>query len=123
MFQASNVLECSSDYWNAGSFAPAAIRIHLGSIPVYVTRVSLEAVMVPAVGKVRHEIRTGLTTDELHTACWYNGVAIDGESLQIQLSNIAGGDLRHRSCFLEIKTHESPSWVAWRRIRVWKAVV
>lgn len=123
LFQPSNVLDSNDYYWNAGSFAPAAIQIHLGSVPVYVTRVSLEAVMVPAMGKVRHEIRTGLTAGELRTACWYNGVTIDGEWLHLQLSNTAGGDLRSRSCFLEIRTHESPGWVAWRRVRVWRAVV
>jgi hypothetical protein len=122
LFHVSNVLECNGYYWNAGCHAPASIRIDLGSNPVYVTRIALEAVMLPAMGKVRHEIKAGLTANELHTVCWYNGVAVDGEWIHLHTGNSAG-DLRRRSRFLEVKTHESPSWVAWSRIRVWKAVV
>ena len=124
LFQASNVLESNdSYYWNAGGFAPATIRIDIGSTAAYyVTRIVLEAVMVPAMGKVRHEIRLGLTQDTVHSVFWYTGVTVDGECLQIQL--VKGlDDLRRRSKILEVVTHESPSWVAWRRIRVWRAVI
>jgi hypothetical protein len=122
LFEASNVLEPSEYYyWNAGRFAPATLRIDIANTAVYVTRIELEAVMVPAMGKVRHEIRLGRTQDTMHTAYWFTGVTIDGECVQIQLVN-GTDDLRSRSNILEIITHESPSWIAWRRIRVWKAV-
>ena len=121
IFHPSNITASSDLYWNSGSFAPASIRLDLGSAPIYVTRIALEAVMLPAMGRVRHEVRTGLTLDGLHSACWYTGVAVDGEWMHFQLTE-EGGGLRRRVRYLEIKTHESPSWVAWRGIRVWKAV-
>lgn len=121
-FQASNVLEPNDYYWNAGGFSPATIHIDIGGggAAAYITRIVLEAVMVPVMGKVRHEVRLGLTPDTMHTVYWYTGVTVDGECLTIQLVN-STDDLRRRSKILEIITHESPSWVAWRRIRVWKA--
>jgi hypothetical protein len=68
IFHPSNITAANDLYWNSGSFAPASIRLDLGSAPIYVTRIALEAVMLPAMGRVRHEVRTGLTLDGLHSA-------------------------------------------------------
>ena len=121
LFHPSHVLFDSEFYWNAGAFAPASILLELSNSPVYVTRISLVPVMLPAMGKVRHEIRLGLDPQTLRNACWYNGVCVDGGWIHIQLEE--NGELRRRSRYLEVMTHESPSWVAWRRIKVWKAIV
>ncbi len=116
-FCPSNVLTCGDYHWNAGTFAPASIVIDLGTLPVYVTQIALLAEMEPKTGKVCHQIRLGLTRDTLHSVCWYSGVSQHGEWLQLQL------DARRESRFVEVVTHESPSWVAWRRIRVWREIV
>jgi hypothetical protein len=120
IFHPSNVLSPSDYNWNSGTYAPASIVIDLGSPPVYITRIALLTEMLPAVGKVSHQIRIGTNSDTLHSVCWYNGVSFHGEWTQIQL--IETGGLQRKSRFVEIITHKSPSWVAWRRIRVWKAV-
>ncbi len=115
LFHPSNVLAHDKRCWNSGGSAPASIRIHLGNTPVHVTRIALQAEMVPAMGSVSHEIRLGDTQATLRGVYWYNGICTDGEWMEINLP--------HRmSCLLEVVTHSSPSWVAWRRIRVWRGV-
>ena len=121
LFHPSNVLSNNDYPWNSGSYAPASIVLDLGPSPVYITRIALLTEMLPAMGKVRHQIRVGITPDALHSVCWFNGVSLHGEWTQIQLAE--EGELRRKSRYIQIITHESPSWVAWRRIRVWKAVV
>ncbi len=120
IFHPSNVLSPSDYSWNSGTYAPASIVIDLGNPPVFITRIALLTDMLPAVGKVSHQIRLGTTSDTLHSVYWHNGVTFHGEWTQFHL--IETGGLRRKIRFVEIITHKSPSWVAWRRIRVWKAV-
>jgi hypothetical protein len=116
LFHPSNVLVRDEEWcWNSGVFAPASILLHLGNTPIHVTRIAMQTEMVPEMGKVSHQIRLGDTRDTLQSACWYNGVCTNGEWTDIDLSS----DPHRMSRFLEVVTHNSPSWVAWRRIRVW----
>ena len=57
--------------------------------------------------KIRRDFYTGLQEKEQLI-----------KSAKAQLEE--NGELRRRSRYLEVMTHESPSWVAWRRIKVWK---
>ncbi len=123
IYCASHVLTFDKNYWNSGTFAPASITIDIGTMPVYVTRVALLTVMEPKTGKVRHQIRVGSTLEDMHSVCWYNGVIGDDEWMQVQLSDGNNNNPRRKSRFVQILTHESPSFVAWRRIRLWKANV
>jgi hypothetical protein len=119
LFHPCNVLSKTDCHWNSGSYAPAFILLDLGTEPICITRIELLTEMLPATGRVQHQIRIGLTPDTLHNVCVYSGVVNHSEWIQIQLG--MHGYTRRRSRYIEIRTHESPSWVAWRRIRVWKA--
>jgi hypothetical protein len=119
-FHPSNVLSSSDYSWNSGTYAPASIVIDLGNPPVCITRIALLTEMLPAIGKVSHQIRLGTTSDTVHSVYWHNGVTFHGEWTHFHLTETGG--MQRKSRFVEIITHKSPSWVAWRRIRVWKAV-
>jgi hypothetical protein len=64
--------------------------------------------MVPTSGAVVHEIRMGSDVYR------YSGRATDRRWIHAELS--PGGQ---RVKAIEIVTLESPSWVAWRRVRFW----
>jgi hypothetical protein len=99
------------EVWNSGRFPPASISFTFNA-PFRCTRIELLPRMDPKTGTVVHEIRTG--SDVFN----YRGCATDNEWIKAAF----GGDgLRVKS--VEILTLQSPSWVAWRRVRFWKSKV
>jgi hypothetical protein len=124
VFQASHVLLQSDDHWwNAGTFPPATLRLELRGTPARLTRVALQTEMEPATARVRHEIRTGLSLDAMRSASWFDGTVSTQSWIEIALYSDDDAERRPRPVrFIEVVTHDSPSYVAWRRIRVWKAV-
>ena len=107
---ASNVLTGDEDeIWNAGQFAPAGIRFKFAA-PVRCTRIELLPCMSPETGNVVHEIRMG------SNVCQYSGRASDRRWIYAEL-NPDGQEVKT----IEIKILESPSYVAWRRVRFWSA--
>ena len=107
----SNATTANEDeVWNSGRFAPASICFTFDA-PFRCTRIELLPCMEPKTGSVVHEIRTG--SDVFN----YSGSATDN----VWIKAAFGGDgLRVKS--VEILTLQSPSWVAWRRVRFWTKV-
>ncbi len=93
--------------WNAGQFAPASIRFEFAT-PVRCTRIELLPCMSPESGAVVHEIRAGSDVYR------YSGRATDRRWIHAEL-NPDG----QRVKAIEVTTLQSPSWVAWRRVRFW----
>ena len=123
LFHASNVLLQSDFYWwNAGTFAPATLRLEIGGTPARLTRIALQTEMEPATARVRHEIRVGLSREAMRTVNWFEEVVASKDWIVLSLFEDDDGHRRRRVRFIEVVTHTSPSYVAWRRIRVWKAV-
>lgn len=132
LFHAAHVLDRSDTcWWNSGVFPPATLRLQLHGAPALLTRMMLQTEMLPtAMTRVRHEIRVGLSPDAMRSAGWFEGVVSTKEWIEIPLDcevQLIDGDnpdtpehQRRRARFIEIVTHESPSYVAWRRVRIWK---
>jgi hypothetical protein len=122
VFQASHVLLHNDDcVWNAGTFPPATLRLELRGTPARLTRMALQTEMEPATARVRHEIRIGPSLDAMRTASWFDGTVSTKSWIEIELDGCEDEERRPRPVrFIEIVTHDSPSYVAWRRIRVWK---
>lgn len=139
LFHAAHVLDRSdaSCWWNSGVFPPATLRLQLlHGAPASLTRMALQTELMPAtatLARVRHEIRVGLSPDAMRSAGWFEGVVSTKEWIDIPLDcgelQLLDGDntpadtpehQRRRARFIEIVTHESPSYVAWRRVRIWK---
>jgi len=107
-----NVLHDADTIWNSGRYAPASIRIKLTDGPQRVTSVKLQAEMSPLKAMVHHEISVGSTIDNMHVVgcikrfvshgAWFH-LAVNDDNVQ----------------FIEIKTIASPSYVAWKRIKVY----
>lgn len=107
----SNALtDNEEEIWNAGQFAPAGIRFEFAA-PVRCTRIDLLPCMSPEAGTVVHEIRAGSDVYR------YAGRATDRRWINADM-NPDGQRVKS----IEIVTLESPSWVAWRRVRFWSTV-
>ena len=91
--------------WNAGRFAPASIRFEFAA-PVRCTRIELLPCMSPETGPVLHEIRTASDVYR------YAGRATDRQWISAELNG-------QKVKTIEVVTLQSPSWVAWRRVRFW----
>jgi hypothetical protein len=98
--------------WNAGEYAPQWIEVDLGS-PRSIEGISLLTAQSPK-GETTHRVLAKAAPGEpyrvLHT---FTGVTTDGQWLSYSPSTPWQG-VR----FLRVETIESPSWVAWREIRI-----
>ena len=106
-----NVLDDADTVWNAGRYAPASIRIRLTEGPQHVVSVKLQAEMSPIKAAVHHEIRAGSDLDSMRVVGCIRCVACHGEWLGV---NVNEPNVQ----YIEVKTMVSPSYVAWRRIKV-----
>jgi hypothetical protein len=93
--------------WNAGRYAPAYIRFDFDK-PVQCTQIDLLPCMQPESGAVKHEMHIGPNfkykfAGHARDRCW----------IHAELTN------RPLVKFVQIHTLESPSFVAWRRVRFW----
>ena len=132
LFHAAHVLDRSDTcWWNSGVFPPATLRLQLHGAPALLTRMVLQTEMLPTtMVRVRHEIRVGLSPNTMRSAGWFEGVVSTKEWIQIPLDDTfqwtddnhsdTTEQHRRRVQFIDIVTHESPSYVAWRRVRIWK---
>jgi len=103
-FDACNVLEEGDSIWNSGKFAPASIRLKFTGGMQRVTRVELQAEMSPLRAVVHHEIRAA------DVVVCVKGPVAHGAWIHV--------DLNCDTQLIEIVTIASPSFVAWKRIRV-----
>lgn len=111
--KATNALtENEEQIWNHGGYAPAYIRFEF-DVPFRCARIDLLPRMVPKSGTVVHEIRVGAS--EVYR---FSGRASDRDWIHADL-NPDGQRIK----VVEIHTIESPSWVAWRRVRFWAHVI
>jgi hypothetical protein len=106
-----NVLDDADTIWNSGKYAPASIRIKLTDGPQHVTSLLLQAEMSPVQARVHHEIRAGPTPEQMRVVAKINCPVFHGEWINVAVN---GDDVQ----FVEIKTISSPSYVAWKRIKV-----
>ena len=110
-YQASNVL-CERYVWNSGRYAPVTIRLKLSEPVSRLTRMALHVEMYPQRGFVQHEIRVGPSPGAMRTASEFHGTSAHGDWIKVHMDE---SDVQ----FIEVTTHASPSFVAWRRIRLW----
>ena len=111
-YPASNALTANEDeIWNAGRFAPAGIRFTFET-PITCSRIELLPCMSPKAGPVVHELRTGSNNFQ---------IVLDASDRQWIRVDIPNGGWRFKT--INLLTLESPSWVAWRRVRFWKQPV
>jgi hypothetical protein len=110
-YHACNVLDPGDSIWNSGKFAPASIRVKLTDGPRHVTRVELQAEMNPLRALVHHEIRAGLTPGTMRVVGCIKGPVSHGAWIRVAVNDEVQ--------YVEIATVESPSFVAWKRIRVY----
>ena len=112
-YQACNVLDPGNSIWNAGRFAPASIVLKLTDGPCHVTTIELLTEMSPLRAVVHHEIRGGLTPGTMRVISCIKGPVAHGTWLRVALNSEVQ--------FVEVATIASPSFVAWKRIRVYAA--
>ena len=99
-----NVLDDADTIWNSGRYAPASIRVKLTDGPQHVTSVKLQVEMSPLRAQVHHEIRAA------DVVVCVKGPVAHGAWIHV--------DLNCDTQLIEIVTIASPSFVAWKRIRV-----
>ena len=109
-YHACNVLDAGESIWNSGKFAPASIRIKLTDGPMYVTRLELQVEMSPTRANVHHEIHAGISAGTMRVIGCVKGLVSHGSWIHVAVKDEV-------EC-LEINTLDSPSFVAWRCIRV-----
>ena len=107
-----NVLDDADAIWNAGRYAPASIRIKLTDGPQRVAFVKLQVEMSPVKADVHHEVYVGPSTDNMCAVARVKCVVCHGEWLTVTVNE-------DNVQFIEIKTISSPSYVAWKRIKVY----
>lgn len=110
-YHACNVLDAGDSVWNSGKFAPVSIRVKLTDGPMYVTRLEMQVEMSPTLrGHVHHEIYAGKYTGTMREVGCVKGLVSHGSWIHVAV--------KEEVQYLEIHTLDSPSFVAWRRIRV-----
>jgi hypothetical protein len=107
-----NVLDDADTIWNSGRYAPASIRIRLTDGPQHVTSVKLQVEMSPLRAQVHHQISVGPTVASMRVVGCIKCSVSHGDWLQVAVNT---NDVQ----FIEIKTVSSPSYVAWKRIKVY----
>ena len=107
-----NVLDNADTIWNSGRYAPASIRIRLTDGPQHVTSVKLQVEMSPIRASVHHQISVGPTVGSMRIVGCIKCSVSHGDWLKVAVNQ---NDVQ----FIEIKTVSSPSYVAWKRIKVY----
>ena len=98
--------------WISGGGPPQWIEVDLGQ-PSDVAAIELVVAQSPD-GPTRHRILIGPRRTDLREVAVLRGQTADGQTLTFDVSAAAGRDVR----FVRVETSVSPSWVAWREIRV-----
>jgi len=112
-FPAAVLTSDTEDTWNSHHFAPATIILDLGNSR-RVVQVHLLPDMKPATGLVRHSVRLLNSNRRINDSCVFYGYATDYTWITVNFHPV------ERSSRIEITTSLSPSWVAWRQIRVFE---
>ncbi len=98
--------------WGAGADAPQWLEIDLEA-PADVASIELVVAQFPA-GTTRHRVLVGPRRGQLQPAGVIEQRTNEGDVLVIQLDAPGGEGVR----FVRVETLASPSWVAWREVRV-----
>jgi hypothetical protein len=96
--------------WNSGHFAPASIIVDMGEVQE-ISRIELLTAQSPA-GTTVHEVSVSNDLASWNRATDVRSDTADNQWLSIPI-NLSGR-------YIAITTVVSPSWVAWREIRVFK---
>jgi F5/8 type C domain len=96
--------------WGAG-FAPAWIEVDLGR-PTPVRRVQLVVAQTPT-GRTLHAVLGKGEGGRWHTLATLRGTTHDGQVIDVKVPH-PSQPLR----WVRVVTRQSPSWVAWKEIRV-----
>jgi F5/8 type C domain len=98
--------------WIAGAGPPQWIEIDLG-VQFDVGWIELIVAQSPN-GPTRHRVLVGAARSDLAQVALLRGDTADGDALDVELAAADGQSIR----FVRIETSQSPSWVAWREVRV-----
>ncbi|MCL5074512.1 MAG: discoidin domain-containing protein [Chloroflexi bacterium] len=98
--------------WNAGTYPSAWWEVDLGT-PSQVTGIELVVSQAPS-GYTTHEVWTYTAAGSGSLVYTFGGNTSDGQVLSYTFSSPLSGVSRVR-----INTTSSPSWVAWREVRVY----
>jgi hypothetical protein len=98
--------------WISGGGPPQWIEIELGR-PGEVASIELVVAQSPD-GQTRHRVLVGTKRTDLREVAVLRGPTSDGQTLTVDLDGDAGRGVR----LVRVETTASPSWVAWREIRV-----
>lgn len=98
--------------WIAGGGPPQWIEIDLGAL-FDVETIELLVAQFPN-GETHHRVLVGARRGELRRVADLRGNTTDGDVLTVSLDGAAGAGVR----YVRIETVNSPSWVAWREVRV-----
>ncbi len=99
--------------WNSGDYAPQWIEIDLGS-PQPIGQISLLTAQLPRGDTVHRVLGKAGAGDPYQLLYEFTGFTTDGQWLDYSPPT-PWEDVR----FLRVETTTSPSWVAWREIRVY----
>jgi F5/8 type C domain-containing protein len=111
---ASNAIDgAPGTVWIAGAGPPQWIEIDLGQ-PSDVASIELVVAQSPS-GPTRHRILVGARRTDLREVAFLRGPTADGQTLTVDVNAELGRAVR----FVRVETSVSPSWVAWREIRVY----
>jgi hypothetical protein len=97
--------------WGAGGPVPQWIQLDLGE-PTTVSKVLLLVVQLPP-GPTKHQVFGGPSPDNLKLLGTAAGNTQEGEWLEV---SIGPTEVR----YLKVLTVDSPSWVAWGEIEIYK---
>jgi hypothetical protein len=113
-YHACNVLDDTDSIWNSGKYAPSSIRIKLTEGPHYVSSIKLQVEMSPVKAMVHHEVHVGLDLDTMHVVGCIKTCVSHGAWIQVAVNE--------NTQIIEIKTMSSPSYVAWKCIKVYGGI-
>jgi hypothetical protein len=98
--------------WIAGGGPPQWLENDLGAL-ADVESIELVVAQFPD-GTTRHRVLVGSRRNDLRQVAVLRGETHDGDVLVVELAGTDGRDIR----FVRVETTASPSWVAWREVRV-----
>jgi F5/8 type C domain len=98
--------------WIAGGAPPQWLEVDLPG-PTDIGSIELVVAQTPA-GTTRHRVLVGVDRSHLREVAVLRGTTADGDVLTVQLSASDGAGMG----VVRVETTASPSWVAWREVRV-----
>lgn len=97
--------------WNSGGFPPQWIEIDLGRA-MEIKGIKITCEQYPVSAKTYHMIKAGESPNPSKIITVSNQVTHTNEELSFSLAT--------RARYIRIETTESPSWIAWKNLRIYQ---